>query len=141
MQTQFTHQSSACPSGGSRMYPLFNTLRWVRYSVALAGMMVLAACGSSSGPSTQQNANTSATIQDFQYTGPAPSSADVQAFKNEFWNNVVTSQRCGGCHNQTKGQNPEFARSDDVNQAYQAALQVVNLAQPDQSRVVIKVGG
>jgi len=124
------------------MYPHFkSSLRWVRHSLALVGMMVLAACGSGSGPSTQQNANTNATIQLFQYTGPAPTSADVQAFKNEFWNNVVTSQRCGGCHNQTKGQAPEFARSDDVNLAYQAALQVVNLAQPDQSRVVLKVGG
>lgn len=123
------------------MYPHFNkTFRWMRHAVALAGVAVLAAC-SSSGPSTQQQADTNTTVQQVSYTGPAPTSADIQAFKNEFWNNIVTSQRCGGCHNQNKGQNPEFARSDDVNLAYQAALQVVNLAQPDQSRVVIKVGG
>ena len=142
MHTQLSSNFPVRFSGGSRMYPHFNmTVRWLRHAFAMTSMVMLAACGSGSGPSTQQNANTTATIQQVQYTGPAPTSADVQAFKNEFWNNIVTSQRCGGCHNQTKGQNPEFARSDDVNQAYQAALQVVNLAQPDQSTVVTKVGG
>src|SRR5258708_17805536 len=34
-----------------------------------------------------------------------------------------------------------FASSDDVNLAYNDALGVVNLAQPDQSRMVIKVAG
>ena len=134
-------QLSKFRSEGSRMYAHSKvSLSWLRNALALVGVATLAAC-SSSGPSTQQNANTNATIQQVTYNGPAPTSADIQAFKNEFWNNIVTSQRCGGCHNQTKGQAPEFARNDDVNLAYQAALQVVNLAQPDQSRVVIKVGG
>jgi hypothetical protein len=113
-----------------------NALRCV---FALTTLVALSAC--SGGASTQQNADTNATIQSVTYSGPAPTSADIQAFKNEFWVNVVTSSRCGGCHNETKGQAPEFARSDDVNQAYAAALQVVNLSQPDQSRIVIKVGG
>ena len=34
-----------------------------------------------------------------------------------------------------------FARSDDVNLAYNAALTVVNLSQPDQSHMVLKVAG
>jgi len=34
-----------------------------------------------------------------------------------------------------------FARSDDVNLAYSAALTVVNLTQPDQSTMVVKVSG
>jgi hypothetical protein len=34
-----------------------------------------------------------------------------------------------------------FARSDDVNQAYQAALPLVNLTNPSQSTLVLKVGG
>ena len=117
-----------------------SSLRWLRHALTLAGLAALAAC-SGGGASTQSNADTNATIQAVNYGGPAPTSADIQAFKNEFWNNVEIASRCGGCHNQTKGQAPEFARSDDVNLAYQAALQVVNLAQPDQSRVVIKVGG
>jgi len=42
------------------------------------------------------------------------------------------TNRCGGCHVQG-GQSPQFARTDDVNLAYQAANTVVNLSQPDQS--------
>ncbi len=103
----------------------------------LAGM---AAC--SGGASTEENADTTATSAalSVNYTGPAPGSADVQAFKNELWVNIVSSSRCGGCHN-ANGQAPTFARLDDVNLAHQAALQVVNLAQPDQSRIVVKVAG
>ncbi len=111
----FNHQSSAHRSEGSRMYPQFdNSLHRMRNALVFVGMVMLAAC-SSSGPSTKQNADTNATVQTVNYSGPAPTSADIQAFKNEFWNNIVVSQRCGGCHNQTKGQAPEFARSDDVN--------------------------
>jgi hypothetical protein len=74
------------------------------------------------------------------YNGPAPNSADVQAFSVNLWQNINVANRCGGCHNAT-GQTPQFARADDVNLAYDAALGVVNLTQPDQSRMVIKVGG
>lgn len=123
----------------SRLSAYATAWKWLRHSAALAGLVALSAC--SGGASTQQNADTNATIQSVTYSGPAPTTADIQAFKNEFWVNVVSSSRCGGCHNESKGQAPEFARSDDVNQAYAAALQVVNLSQPDQSRVVAKVGG
>ena len=74
------------------------------------------------------------------YTGPAPATADVQAFKVNLWQYIDTPDRCGNCHH-AGGQTPQFARSDDVNLAYSAALTVVNLAQPDQSLMVIKVGG
>ena len=39
------------------------------------------------------------------------------------------------------GQSPQFARTDDVNLAYQAAGPLVNLTQPNQSTLVLKVGG
>jgi hypothetical protein len=39
----------------------------------------------------------------------------------------------------TPGQTPQFARNDNVNLAYEAANTVVNLSQPDQSRMVQKV--
>lgn len=104
-----------------------------------AGLLLLTLAACSGGSGTQQNPNTSQTAES-QYTGPAAASADVQAFKNEFWVNVTPSSRCGGCH-YANGQAPNFARADDVNVAYSAALQVVNLAQPDQSRVVTKVAG
>lgn len=99
--------------------------------------LALAACSGGSG--TQQNPNTSATSA-VTYTGPAAATTDVQAFKNEFWVNVAPTARCGGCH-YANGQAPTFARTDDVNAAYTAALQVVDLAQPELSRVVTKVAG
>jgi mono/diheme cytochrome c family protein len=113
---------------------------WVKQLALAATLVGLAAC--SGGASTEKNADTTATASglSINYTGPAPISADVQAFKNEFWVNVVSSSRCGGCH-KANGQSPSFANADDVNAAYQAALQVVNLAQPDQSRIVAKVSG
>src|SRR5262249_11469943 len=43
-----------------------------------------------------------------------------------------------GCHHQG-GQSPMFARSDDINAAYQAALPLVNVQQPDQSTLVLRV--
>jgi len=112
--------------------------RGLQCGAALALCAVLAACAGGGAP-TQQNPVTSPpTVQD--YTGPAPSNADVQAFKLNLWENIKAADRCGGCHH-AGGQSPEFARTDDVNLAYQAATSVVNLVQPDQSRMVVKVGG
>ncbi len=76
------------------------------------------------------------------YTGPAPATADVQAFEVSFWNNVRAQNRCGQCHNATTpAQMPNFARSDDVNLAYAQANTVVNLSQPSTSLIVTKVSG
>jgi hypothetical protein len=100
-------------------------------------LLALAAC--SGGAPTTPLVNTTAAAAAV-YTGPAPASADVEAFKVNLWQNIDIPTRCGGCH-KAGGQTPEFARSDDVNQAYAAALTVVNLTQPDQSTMVIKVGG
>jgi hypothetical protein len=52
--------------------------------------------------------------------------------------NIRTSDKCGGCHHEG-GQSPMFARSDDVNLAYQAANPLVNFSQPAQSTLVLKV--
>jgi hypothetical protein len=73
------------------------------------------------------------------YTGPVARDADVLAFQQEFWANARTPDRCGSCHNETVGQTPMFVRNDDVNLAYDAALTVVDTAQPASSRVVQKV--
>jgi hypothetical protein len=99
--------------------------------------VVLTAC-SGGAPTTQNPNSTDPTVAG--YSGPAPVSADVQAFKVNLWDNIKDSNRCGNCH-KAGGQSPMFARSDDVNLAYNDALQVVNLAQPDQSRMVVKVAG
>jgi len=106
--------------------------------VAIASLAVLAGC--SGGAGTQQNPDTNGVAQASSYNGPAPQSADVQAFKNNLWVNIAVSNRCGGCH-KAGGQSPQFARSDDVNLAYQAAVQLVNLTDPSQSHLVAKVGG
>jgi len=111
-------------------------LRLPNLVLALA-LLGLAAC--SGGAPTTQNPDT-VTAAASVYAGPAPTSADVEAFKVNLWQNINMSSRCGGCH-KAGGQSPMFARSDDVNQAYSAALTVVNLTQPDQSTMVVKVAG
>ena len=73
------------------------------------------------------------------YYGPRARQRHVQAFRINLWENKA-SNRCGGCHN-AGGQTPNFARNDDVNLAYQAAIALVDLTQPDQSRLVTKVAG
>ena len=111
----------------------------MRALVGLVGLLALAAC--SGGASTQVNQVSTAPSNSAQnYTGPAPANADVQAFKVSLWQNVIPSDRCGGCHHQG-GQSPMFARTDDVNLAYQAAGPLVNLTNASQSALVLKVGG
>jgi len=103
-------------------------------------LALLSACSTGGGPSVNVNqpANTNSSAN--SYTGPAPQNADVNAFKINLWQNIIPADRCGGCHH-AGGQSPMFARSDDVNLAYQAALPLVNLTNPSQSRLVLKVGG
>lgn len=120
---------------------LTRAARALTLSATLASLMLLGACAGGGGPSTTVNQlSTPPTDSAADYTGPPPENADVQAFKLAFWANVIPSNRCGGCHHQG-GQSPQFARSDDVNLAYQAALPLVNLTNPSQSTFVMKVGG
>jgi hypothetical protein len=100
--------------------------------------LLLGAC--SGGAPTTANPNIQASAQAAIYTGPAPETADVQAFEANLWVNISPSTRCGNCH-KANGQSPMFARSDDINQAYSAALTVVNLSQPETSLMVQKVSG
>ncbi len=74
------------------------------------------------------------------YTGPPAATADVQSFQTNLWANINASDRCGGCH-KAGGQAPLFARSDDVNLAYQAVGPYVSFTNPAQSELVLKVGG
>ena len=109
--------------------------RWFSAAISVA---ILAGCSGGGAPTVANPVTTAPTVPD--YTGPASADADVQAFRINLWENIKASNRCGGCHN-AGGQTPQFARNDDVNLAYQAANTVVNLSQPDQSRMVQKVGG
>lgn len=107
-------------------------------ALAFIGVLTLAGC--SGGAKTEQNPVTSGPDAGPSYTGPAPVSDDVQAFKVNFWENVRGENRCGNCH-KAGGQMPNFARSDDVNEAYQQAQSVINRENPSQSTIVVKVGG
>jgi len=101
---------------------------------------VLAACGG--GAATTENPLTQAPPPgNAPYKGPVARDADVLKFQQEFWSNAKTSDRCGSCHNEVVGQTPMFVRNDDVNLAYDAALPLVDTAQPALSRLVEKVGG
>jgi Concanavalin A-like lectin/glucanases superfamily len=109
----------------------------LRTTLGVLMLLALAAC-SGGAPTTQNPVTTVAAVAN--YSGPPPASADVQAFMTNLWSNVKATNRCGGCHVQG-GQSPQFARTDDVNLAYQAAQTVVNLAQPSESTMVQKVSG
>jgi len=113
------------------------TIRWITAALATA---ILAGCSGGGAPTVENPITQAPPVND--YTGPASANADVQAFRINLWENIKANNRCGGCHNATQpGQTPQFARNDDVNLAYQAANTVVNLSQPDQSRMVTKVAG
>jgi len=115
--------------------------RAFKAAAALVLVTTLAACSTgSNGPATTVEQQTSNTATANAYTGPAAATADVTAFQINFWQNIRVSNRCGGCHHEG-GQSPMFARSDDVNLAYQAALPLVNVTNPSQSTFVLKVGG
>jgi len=113
--------------------------RTLALCAAVAMLATLTACSSSGGAATTVNSPPpTSTTQ--TYSGPPAQNADIEAFQVNLWQNIIPSNRCGGCHHQG-GQSPMFARSDDVNQAYNAALPLVNLTNPGQSTLVLKVGG
>lgn len=107
------------------------------FVISLFSLFVLSGCGG--GAATTENPVTT-TVTASNYNGPAPATADVQAFKLSVWDNLSASNRCGGCHFEG-GQAPEFVRHDDINAAYTAANSIVDLTSPVDSRMVTKVAG
>lgn len=95
----------------------------------------LTACGGGAKTEANPDLNRGPTST---YTGPAPATADIQAFRVNLWDPLRGNNRCGSCHG-VGGQSPQFARSDDVNQAYAAVQAEVDLSQPAESRLVRKV--
>lgn len=117
-----------------------SNLSMFRIASRLVAVTALGLAGCSGGADTAQNPNTQPPTSGPTYTGPAPATSDIQAFRVNFWENIRGADRCGNCHN-AGGQAPQFARSDDVNQAYQQANGVVNRENPSQSPIVTKVAG
>jgi hypothetical protein len=115
-------------------------LRLLGVGIALAAA-TLSACSGGSGADIEQNPGTGNNGPASNYNGPAPSTADVQQFKINLWDNIQANNRCGTCHSDQGGQTPMFARRDDINLAYQAANGVVTLASPSDSDMVVKVDG
>ena len=113
--------------------------RRVRFIVMVSALgIVVAACGG--GAQTVENPVTSVTPPQF-YDGPPPQNEDVAAFKTNLWDPIQQEATCSNCHNHTDLQAPSFARTDDINLAYDAAITAVTLALPADSLLVTKVRG
>ena len=119
--------------------------RSIRARLAGAGLALaaaaLSACSGGSGADVEQNPGLPGNGPTSNYNGPPASTADVQQFKLNLWDNIQANNRCGTCHSDTGGQAPMFARRDDINLAYSAANGVVTLTSPADSMMVGKVGG
>lgn len=66
-----------------------------------------------------------------------PNNDDIQAFMVQFWDNVAADNRCGQCHDESHS--ASFARTDNVNSAYNSTLPLINRAAPQNSALVTKV--
>lgn len=117
--------------------------------------LVLAACGgggsgtgvdtdpdnASTAQSGSNNTETRSPRQEYLNRSDAeqPDSDDVQAFMVHFWDNVAADNRCGQCHNDSHDE--PFARTDNINEAYNATLPLINRTSPQSSALVSKVEG
>jgi len=120
-----------------RSQSINGAVRVLQRAAALALLTIVAAC-TAGGPSTTQTQQTTPGSTTSNYTGPQAATPDVTSFKVNLWDHISTSDKCGGCHHQG-GQSPMFARSDDINLAYEAANPLVNFQQPEQSKLVTQV--
>ena len=68
-----------------------------------------------------------------------PRDADVNAFLQSFWTPMQNSASCGNCHTENGTGPTPFARFDDINLAYDAAVTKVDMGVPSLSELVTKV--
>lgn len=107
----------------------------------MSGILVSALAGCGGGESTQENPVTENTGNNLTiYSGAPALTDDIRAFQVNLWEPLRASNRCGGCHSESGGQDPLFVRQDNVNLAYSAVGPLVNLDNPASSRLVSKVG-
>jgi len=108
-----------------------------KYLATLVLVLSLVACG---GGEVKSNPPAQQDPQSTEYTGPAPTTEDIQKYKTFLWDNISTADKCGTCHTEGE-QAPYFASRNNVNDAYAATSSLVNLATPASSRLVAKVAG
>lgn len=114
-------------------------------SLLLLLPLVYACSGGSGAPTELRDGGgggggTVGIVSNIVYTGPDPRDQDVRDFKLFFWDEVVEEViGCANCHMQGGQGTVKFARSDDINLAFDEALTVVNLADPGASAVVTRV--
>jgi len=114
--------------------------------------MFLSACGSSGG--TGEDVAEKPDEAEAEDTGSSIAAAyrddekepanndDVSSFMEHVWENVVPQNRCGECHGDNPRVNaPPFARTDNINLAYNSVLGVVNLESPSSSLLVTALAG
>jgi hypothetical protein len=122
----------------------YNSIRagigMLKRAAILALVTTVAACTAGGPATTPTQQTTPGGSTSAAYTGPSASTADVAAFQKELWSNVRKSgsAMCGNCHSQTATtqQSPLFARDDDVNAAYNIAIQYIDRTTPANSRLV-----
>jgi len=122
----------------------YNSIRagigMLKRAAILALVTTVAACTAGGPATTPTQQTTPGGATSAAYTGPSASTADVAAFQKELWTNVRKSGSagCGNCHSNTAAsqQSPLFARDDDVNQAYNIAIQYIDRTTPANSRLV-----
>ncbi|WP_299079846.1 LamG domain-containing protein [uncultured Paraglaciecola sp.] len=124
----------------STSLPSVNLNQTLKTLILMLMITVLTACGGNSVEVTQTPAPAPGGNTPVTYSGPVAATTDVTQFKLELWDNISSVERCGACHIQDN-QTPSFARNDDINLAYDAAVQLVDLASPEDSTLVSKVTG
>ncbi|OUR87083.1 hypothetical protein A9Q81_26840 [Gammaproteobacteria bacterium 42_54_T18] len=137
----------------SRIYVNTNVRSLTSFLLIALFSMFLSACGSSGG--TGEDVAAEENTADAEDTGISvvaaynqddskekAASVEVESFMLRVWANVVDENRCGTCHgdNPSTGA-PPFARTDNINLAYNSALGVVSLETPSSSKLVTELAG
>ncbi len=113
------------------------------YFILIASAILFTGCSQNSAPTNTKNpppVEPDTVLEGAVYKGPSPSAAEVQAYLTNIWTNLAREDRCGACHIEG-GQEPQFARKDDIDLAYEAGLTVINTDASSLSRMVTQVAG
>ncbi len=116
-----------------------------KLAFAVVVLAVLNACSSGSG-SDNSGAGVSSSTNNggsggLDYQGPLSSTPAVEQFQEFFWRPMINSSdiTCTECHQQDGDGTGWFVRDDDVNLAYAAAFDRVDLSLPANSLLVQRV--